>query len=172
MHERADEHQLLAHAVRVRGDEVAQRRGEAQPVRVRPDAAFTHVGGHLEDVRKVVEILNAREELVDVGVVGHVGGHALAGQRVGFHRLTCDADVALVEARHAHDSADERGFAGAVVADESENVARHDVERHIVHRPFRAERLHHMVDRKHRSGLLLFCRHARFLPYPRSVRGC
>ena len=110
------------------------------------DTALAHVDGHLEDIRDVVEVLDAREELVDVGVVGHVGRHALARERVGPHRLARDADVALVEARYAYDGADKRGFAGAVVADESEDVTRHDIERHVVHGALRAERLDHVVD--------------------------
>ena len=60
--------------------------------------------------------------------------------------LPGDADVALVETRHAHDGADERRLARAVMADEAEDVPRHNVEGRVVHRALRAERLHYMVD--------------------------
>ena len=59
VHECADEHELLAHAVRVRGHKVAQCGGEAQAIGTLPNAGLAHVGRHLEDVGEVVQVLDA-----------------------------------------------------------------------------------------------------------------
>ena len=152
VHERADEHELLAHAMRIRRHQVAERRGEAQPVGIRLDALAPHVGRHRVKVGDVVQVLDARKEFVDVRIVGHVRRDALARERVRPHRLPRNADVALVEPGHAHDGADERRLARAVVPDEPEDVTRHDLQRHAVDRPLRPERLHDVLHHQNRRG--------------------
>ena len=82
---------------------------------------------------------------------------------VDFYDDADDADVALVEPGHPHDGADERRFARAVMTDESEDVARHHLKRHAVHRALLAERLHHLLHRKHGGSSLALCIHGTLL---------
>ena len=42
---------------------------------------------HPENVADEIQILDAGEMLVQIGVVGNVGGDAFAGHRVALHRM-------------------------------------------------------------------------------------
>ena len=54
--------------------------------------------------------------LVQIGVVGDVGGDAFAGHRVALHRMAVYQNLALGEIQHPDHGADGGGFAGAVLA--------------------------------------------------------
>ena len=94
------------------------------------------VGGHLEDVRKVGKVLHAGHELVDVGVVGHIGERALRCDGIAHHVVPADLDRAAFKALRSHDGADERCFAGAVMANEAVDVSRFHGEREVAHGDF------------------------------------
>ena len=133
MDERADDDELLPHAVAVAGDGARERVRELEAARELLDARLAVADGDLEDVGDEREILQARHEVVDVGVVGYVGAEPLRRDGVGGDVDTRHADAAAVDGLHAHDRADERGLARAVMADEAVDVARFNGEGEVAH---------------------------------------
>ena len=131
--ERADDDELLPHAVAVAGDGARERVRELEAARVLLDARLAVADGDLEDVGDEREVLQARHEVVDVGVVGHVGAEALRRDGVGGDVDARHADAAAVDGLHAHDRADERGLARAVMADEAVDVAGFDGKGEVAH---------------------------------------
>ena len=134
MQERADEHELLTHAVRIASHRIAKGTHELKALGKLGDALGAYIGRHLEDVGKVGEVLDSRHELVDVGVVGDIGDEALCCHGVARNVDAAHADAAPVDALHAHDRADEGGLASAVMADETIDIAGLNRERDVAHR--------------------------------------
>src|SRR5262249_50711581 len=98
-----------------------------------------------EDVRPDAEIVEQREILVDRldAVLARV-------MRVVDHdRPAVDADLALVETVSATDALDERRLARAVVAEQGEDLAACQLERHAVDGEDGAEALRGRVDAQH-----------------------
>ena len=49
-------------------------------------------GRHPPDIQHEADVLLARKEAVEVGIVGHVGRHALCVDRIGAHAAPVDGD--------------------------------------------------------------------------------
>ena len=78
MQKRREQRELLLHSVRVGRDGCADflgRKGQRGGVLV--DARLAVLLGDAEDVRDEVQILHPRHEVVEIGVVGHVGDVSL-----------------------------------------------------------------------------------------------
>lgn len=120
--------QLLLHAVGVGGDQVPQGGRELEGVGVLPDEGLPLPGGDGKHVGNEVQILDAGEILVKVGVVGDVGHLLLAAHRVRGEVLAANGDGAGIPALDAGHALESGGLAGAVVADEGVEVPGLDVE--------------------------------------------
>ena len=92
--ERACEHELLAHAVGVGGDRLPEGVRELQARRELACAPPALLRAHAEDVRDQVQVLRAGEEVVNVGVVRHVGHEALGRHGLAPDVAAADADRA------------------------------------------------------------------------------
>ena len=149
----AYEDELLAHAVRVAADLVAEVLGNLQTLGELGDACRACVGGYLKDVGDVGEVLDARHEVVDVGVIRHVGDLALCRDGVSRYVDAADADRARIDGLDAGDGADERCLAGAVVANEAVDVAGLDGERQVTYGEFLAVALLVMGDLENRGAV-------------------
>jgi hypothetical protein len=84
---------------------------------------------------------------------------ARAGQP---HRLALQDDPAAGRLMHTGDELDQRRLAGAVVANQRDDLARADVERHAFQRDDPAELLAYLLERHHRSRG--HCGHGASLP--------
>ena len=121
----ARELEALLHALRHGGDEAVLELAEIGQLEDRVDHPER---GHAERVGEELEVLADGDAVVDAGVVGHVADGAA-------HRLGIDRDVDAIDLdapghgleQRRHD-ADGRGLAGAVGADEAEDLARPHVE--------------------------------------------
>lgn len=89
MQKRGDDRELLLHAVRVAGDRLGQIARQIKKVRVAMDAALPVLLRNAEDIRNKIQVLNAGEKFVEVGVIRNVGKLFFAGDGVicdGFPR--------------------------------------------------------------------------------------
>ena len=124
------------------------------------DALLALLHGHAVDVAHEVEVLDAREELVEVRVVGDVGHDLLALKRLLLDGHAVDEDLALGEVEDAAAGLDGRGLAGAIVAEEAIDLARLDVQRQVVDGlvALFAILLGVVVDSQHKACSLRWCR--------------
>ena len=137
MQKRRRHGEFLLHAVRVRTDERTQVALDAEHAAVALDALFAQRLVHAVDVRNEVQVLDARQKVVQVGVVGYVRRDLLAGHRLRFYGMPVDVNFAFVEGQNARHGAQRGGFAGAVLADKTVNVARAHRKGEVVDRLFR-----------------------------------
>ena len=100
------------------------------------------------EVRGRIEVVEQRQVLVD-GLDAAARAHRRASDR---HRPAVHLDGAVIQAVHAADALDERGLAGAVVAEDGEHLAAVDLEVDAVEREHRAEALRRPADREGRDG--------------------
>ena len=135
MQERADKHELLSHTVRVRRDELTETPIDAEATGIVGDALATLLYAHPKEVSHVVEVLAPGEEAVDVGIVGHVGNHALTINGIAAHRPATNTDVTLVKSERPHYGADERRLARPVVANEAKDAACPHGQRDAINSP-------------------------------------
>ena len=99
-----------------------------------------------ENIRHEVQVLNAGEKFVEVGVIRNVGKLFFAGDGVICDGFPRDENLTAVRLQNAAAGLDGRRFARAVVADEGADLARGDMQRQIVYRELVAEGLCQMVD--------------------------
>ena len=140
MQKRGDDRELLLHAVRVAGDRLGQIARQIKKVRVAMNAALPVLLRNAEDIRNKIQVLNAGEKFVEVGVIRDVGDGVICD---GFPR---DENLTAVRLQNAAAGLDGGRLACAVVADEGANLARGDMQRQIAHRELVAEGLCQMVD--------------------------
>ena len=97
------------------------------------------------------EILAGRQLVVESQLLGDQAELALGGVGVAGEGGAVDQDVAVVRAEQAGDQRDRRGLAGAVGAEDADDLAGADLERHAVHGAQRAEGLPQAADLEHGS---------------------
>ena len=110
------------------------------------NAALPVLLRNAEDIRNKIQVLNAGEKFVEVGVIRDVGKVLLAGDGVFRDGFSGDENLAAVRLQNAAAGLDGGRLACAVVADEGANLARGDMQRQIAHRELVAEGLCQMVD--------------------------
>ena len=76
------------------------------------------------------------------------------------HRLSVEPDLAFVERVNAADAFHQRRLAGAVVAEEGEDLAAPGLEAHVLQRMHRPEALLRVTDGEHGCGLRGHCARA------------
>ena len=141
--------QLLLHAVGISRDGLPQIAGQLEKLGVLPNAFLPNVRLYSENVRDEVQILDARHELIQVGVIGDIGHLPLAAERVGLNGHTADENLAFVKGLNARHGFQRGSLARAIVADEAVDFARSDMQTQIVHRFFVAIGLGEMLNLKH-----------------------
>lgn len=146
MEERGNDRELLLHAVRVAGDRLGQIARQIKKVRVAMNAALPVCLRNAEDIRNKIQVLNAGEKFVEVGVIRNVGKLFFAGDGVICDGFPRDENLTAVRLQNAAAGLDGRRFARAVVADEGADLARGNLQRQIAHRELVAEGLCQMVD--------------------------
>ena len=146
MQPRGDDRQLLLHAVRVCCDRLRQIVGQLKKRRVLFHPLHARGRVHAENIGDKIEILPARHELVQVGVIGDVRKQPLARQRLFPDGVAGDGDLTLVKLQNARHGFERGRFARAVVPDKAVNFARGDVQIQIVHGFFLAVALCQMPD--------------------------
>ena len=117
--QRAHDHELLTHAVRIGQDRVAQRIEDAEALRVILDELRPALGGRVIDICHKVEILDSRQAQKVIGAVGHIAKLLFGVYAVLFDIDAVDEDRALGGLDHAGDGFDRRGFTRAVMTDKA-----------------------------------------------------
>ena len=153
---RRDDGELLLHAVGVRRDGLGEVARQLEEARVLADALLPRPRLHVEDISNEIEVLDARHELVEVGVIWNVGEHFLAGDGIVLNGVSADRDLAGIELLDADDGLERCGLARAVVADEAVDLPGRDVKRQIIHGLLFTEGLGQMVDIEHKVLPLFF----------------
>ena len=99
--QRAENGQLLLHAVGVGRDRLAQIPGQGEELGIALDAALALVLGDAEDVGDEIQILEAGEKFIEIGIVGNIGDAALALQGVLPNGNAVHPDLAAVKGQNA-----------------------------------------------------------------------
>ena len=158
-----DDRELLLHAVGIGGDGLRQIVRQRKLRGPAADTLGAFVGAYAENVGDKIEVLDAAHKVVKIGIVGDIGESALTLERLGAHGMSGNENFTLVELLDARNGAQRRGFARAVVTDETVNFARGDVQREIVHGELIAEGLGKVFDFQHDSSPVLV---SFFISYP------
>jgi len=103
------------------------------------DALLPLVLRDAKNVGHKVQVLDAGQKFVQVGVIGNIGQILLAGNGIVLNAFSRDPDAAAVGLQNAAAGLDGRRLARAVVAAEAVNFARSNVQRQIVDGNFAAE---------------------------------
>ena len=148
---RRDDRKLLLHAVRIAGHRLRQIVRQIEKRRVLMNPALAVRLGYAVNVRHKVEILNAGEKFVEIGVIRNVGKAFLAGDGVLRDGCSGNFDAAAVWRQNAAAGFDGRRLACTVVPDEATDFARGNVKRQIVDGGFPAEGFGQMADGEHSS---------------------
>ena len=152
MDEGGNDGQLLLHAVGIGGDGLGQIGGEPEPFGVFPDTAFPFLLGNTEHIGDKIEVLDAVEELVKIGVIGQVGDLLLAADGVLPNGDAVYIDLALLKLQDAAAGFDGGGFTGAVVPDKAVDLPCPDVQADIVNCFFLPVYLRQMFDFEHSAS--------------------
>ena len=156
MDERGNYGQLLLHAVRIAAYGVGQAPLQVEELRILADAVPSGVRAYTEYVRDEVEVLDACHELVQIRVVRYVRGDLLARHRLPCNGVAVYGYLTFVEVHYSGYCFKGGGLAGAVVAYESVDLARLDVEAQVVHGLCVSVLLGKMFDLKHVYLLINF----------------
>ena len=115
------------------------------------NAALPVLLRNAEDIRNKIQVLNAGEKFVEVGVIRDVGKLFFAGDGVICDGFPCDENLTAVRLQNAAAGLDGRRLACTVVPDEAADFARGNVKRQIVDGGFPAEGFGQMADGEHSS---------------------
>ena len=100
---------------------------------------------HIERA-EAVHVLAYRELVEDGNLLGHDSDVALEVVACGLHGLAEEFDLAMVIGQKLQDAVDGCRLAGAVGTQESEHLARHDIEGEMAYGNELAVALHEVVD--------------------------
>ena len=109
-----------------------------------------------ENIGDKVQVFDTRHVIVQVGVIGNIGEHFLAGQRVAAEGNAADGDFARVELQNADDGFERRRLARAVMTDKAVDFAGSNVQAQIVDRFLFAVGFRQMFDFQHVSVPFIF----------------
>ena len=126
--------ELLLHAVRIRGDRLAEVRRQLEYVGKLAYQPLSLLRSDAVYVGDEIQIFYTRHKIVQIGVVGYVRRLFLAGDRILFLRDPVYVYVAGVECHDSGDALKRRRLARSVVADESVYLAAVYVKGQIGHR--------------------------------------
>ena len=121
-----------AHAAGVRLHDPVGSVRDADELEQVADAPAQVVAAHALDTPLEHQVLAARAELVDAGVLRDVADRAADGARLAQHVVAADRRRARVGMRQRHEHAHGRRLAGAVRAEQPEHLALAHAERDAV----------------------------------------
>ena len=163
MHKRRNERRFLLHAVGIRADQPTQAFLHLKCRGIACDTLLPLSLRNAEHVRNEIDVLHARQIIVQLRIVRDVGCNCFAGHRLFLHRHAADADFPFLKAQCADCRADRGRLSRAVVADKTVNVPRINAEGKPVYCPFptgigfgKVLKCKHMPSFGRRCGTLYF----------------
>ena len=143
---------LLAHALRVLGHPLILRLAEPEQLEQLVAPGSRRLRLEMMQARDQLEILHGGQRIVDGGRLGHVPDSALDLEWLRDHIEARDESQTRRRANQSRQDLHGRGFAGAVRAEETEDLARLDAEVQIVEGLFAAIAAREVFSPDHEAG--------------------